>query len=379
MRNRKLNTYIIMKQQIRNLFMGIGITVITAGSASAQFGDIGMILSGGVEDAELVLTEYLRPLANSLGANLNGGWYNTAKVHSKLGFDVTFTISAAFAPDESKIYDIANLAGLMADPSEPNAPSITGAKGLGPEMQYNLEDPTGTVSLPFSYDHPGGTGVAILPSPMINGGVGLPKGIEIIGRWMPRINSGEYEMGLWGAGFKHDIGQWIPFVKRVPVLDFTIMYGFTQVDVAANLNSITPATLGVPDNTTTVSWEDQKFSMVTQGHTANFIVGATLPVVAFYGGVGISMTQTNLKLGGYFPIPTVNVDDPLNPFLEVNDASAEMGKDPIDIEIKNQDGNTTKPRLNAGIRFKFTVITIHFDYTYANYSVATLGLGVSLR
>jgi hypothetical protein len=371
-----------MKLYMRNLFMGIGIVLITAGSGSAQVGDIGKILSGGVEDAELVLTEYLRPLANSLGANLNGGWYNSAKVHSTLGFDVTFTVSAAFAPDESKIYDIANLAGLIANPSEPTAPTITGSKGIGPEMQYSVEDPTGTVSLPFSYNHPGGTGVAILPSPMINAAVGLPKGFEIMGRFMPRIKTAGVETGLWGAGFKHDIGQWIPFVKRLPVLDFTLMYGYTNVDVKAELNSITPTTLGVPDNTTNVSWDDQTFSMVTQGHTANFLVGATLPVIAFYGGVGISITQTNLKLGGYYPIPTVNPGDPLAgvaPFLEVNDASAEQGKDPIDIEIKNQDGNTTKPRFNVGMRFKFTVVTIHFDYTYANYSVATAGLGISFR
>ena len=47
--------------------------------------------------------------------------------------------------------------------------------------------------------------------------------------------------------------------------------------------------------------------------------------------------------------------------------------------VKNADGSTTKPRLNAGIRFKFAVVTLHFDYTYANYSVATAGLGISLR
>jgi len=53
--------------------------------------------------------------------------------------------------------------------------------------------------------------------------------------------------------------------------------------------------------------------------------------------------------------------------------------DPFDIEIKNQDGGTTKPRINVGMRFKFTIITLHVDYTYANYSVATAGLGISFR
>jgi hypothetical protein len=53
--------------------------------------------------------------------------------------------------------------------------------------------------------------------------------------------------------------------------------------------------------------------------------------------------------------------------------------DPIDMEIKNQDGSVTKPRFNAGVRFKMAIVTIHFDYSWANYSVFTAGLGFSFR
>ena len=354
-------------------------SLLTVSTGFGQFGDIGTILSGGVDDAELILAEYIRPMANSFGANLNSGWYNSAKVHGTLGFDITFTFSAAFAPDAAKLYDIGSLEGLVGTPDEDMAPTVTVDKGLGPALTYDLEDPTGTITIPFSYDHPGGIGVGILPSPMINAAVGLPKGFEIIGRYMPRVKFRGVESGLWGVGIKHDIGQWIPFIKRVPVLHFTLMYGYTNVDVSARLNGITPADIGAVDNTTNVDWDDQRFGMVAQGHTANFLIGANLPVVAFYGGVGIATSKVNMKLGGYYPVPTVNVDDPLNPYSEVNDASAALGLDPIDIEIKNSDGSIMAPRLNAGIRFKFAVITMHFDYTWANYSVATAGLGVTFR
>jgi hypothetical protein len=47
--------------------------------------------------------------------------------------------------------------------------------------------------------------------------------------------------------------------------------------------------------------------------------------------------------------------------------------------MKSMDGSPTKPRLNGGIKFKFAIITLHFDYTYANYSVVTAGLGISVR
>lgn len=365
-----------MKKSIRTIITGLCLSILTAGSGFSQLGDIGVMLAGGVDDAETMLTEYLRPLVNSLGANLNGGWYNTAKVHGTLGFDVTFTLSTAFSPSDAKMYDLSAL-GLNALYSSADAPTFAGEKGAGPRMSYE-ENILGNQEEVLAYDHPGGTNLGFLPSPMINGGVGLPKGFEIIGRWMPTVKyQDKASAGLWGIGLKHDIGQWIPFVKRIPVLHFTLQYGYTNLNLNTALSTISPADLGAIDNTTDKSWEGQNFDLITQGHTANFIVGAQLPVVAFYGGVGISITQTNLKMNGKYPLPVLNTDDPLNIYAEVTDASA--ATDPIDIEIKNKDGGVTKPRFNVGMRFKFTVITLHVDYTYANYSVATAGLGVSFR
>jgi hypothetical protein len=360
-----------MKKTIRAFILSTGLSVILLGTGFGQLADVSKMLSGGVNDAELMLTEYLRPLANSLGANLNGGWYNSAKVHGTLGFDVTFTVSAAIAPDDALLYDLSTLVLDAVMPSDPIAPTFSGGKGLGPPIRYDV---LGTEVL--SYDHPGGVNLKWLPSPMINAGVGLPKGFEIIGRWMPTVKIKDIgSAGLWGIGVKHDIGQWIPFVKRVPVLDFTLHYGYTNLNLNTDLTTLTPELMGAEDRTTNADWEGQNFDLVTQGHTANFLVGATLPVVAFYGGIGISTTKSNLKMNGYYPIPTIDPNDPLN--LIVTDESATQ--DPIDIEIKNSDGSVTAPRFNAGMRFKFTVITLHFDYTYANYSVLTVGFGVSLR
>ena len=45
---------------------------ITIMPSFGQVEDIGVMLTGGVKDAEQMLTEYLRPFANALGANING-------------------------------------------------------------------------------------------------------------------------------------------------------------------------------------------------------------------------------------------------------------------------------------------------------------------
>ncbi len=371
-----------MKSSIRSIQAGIVLFCLTIMPSNGQVEDIGLMLTGGVNDAELMLTEYLRPLANALGANINGGWYNTAKVHKFGGFDITFTASVAFAPDEHKTYDLSQLT-LETLYDDNIANSIAGGSNVGPELTYQQEILGNQVTY-LQYDHPSGTGVDIIPSPMINAAVGLPKGFEIMGRYMPTIKIGNTaKAGIWGAGFKHDIKQWIPVLTRIPVLNLSVMYGYTNIKVNTKLDDITPEMIGATDLTTNnVSFDNQNFDVVTQGHTASALVSADLPVVSFFGGVGVSITQTNLKLNGHYPMPTI-ITDPTDPNFDplfmpvVRDQDAM--ENPIDVEIKNQDGGTTKPRLNAGIRFKFAVITLHVDYTWANYSVATVGLGVNIR
>jgi hypothetical protein len=367
-----------MKKTVKRFILASAISIITLGSSFSQVGDIGNMLAGGVGDAEIIMTEYLRPLANSLGANLNSGWYTTAKVHGLGGFHLNFTLSTTFVPDLAKSYDLSEM-GLSADPITGDAMAATffGERGNGPTLAYSEEITPGNNITVADYPHPGGIGIGFFPSPMINAGVGLPKGFEVLGRYMPTMKFKGLQTDMWGLGIKHDIGQWIPFVKRVPVLHFTLQYGYTKLSVSQALN-VTPQTIGLDasnDVTTSKSWDDQSFDMVTQAHTANFLVGANLPVVCFYGGVGIAMSKTSLDLNGDFPVPTITTVPPIEPVI--TDASAVT--DPLSIEIKNQDGGIMKPRLNAGIRFKFAVITLHFDYTYANYSVASAGLGISFR
>ena len=136
---------------------------------------------------------------------------------------------------------------------------------------------------------------------------------------------------------------------------------------------VTPGALNLEDYYTGTNaniWEDQKMVTTVSSFTTNILVSADLPVVTLYGGVGLAITNANLKLEGNYPmISNVTIDGPV----------VEAQADPVDIKIKNQDGGVTKPRLNAGLRLKLAVITINLDYTWANYSMATLGLGLSIR
>ncbi len=346
----------------------------------AQLEEIGKVLAGGKADASMLLTEYIKPYANSLGANLNGGWYNTAKPHKLGGFDLTISASMAFVPTGHRSFDASGLdytptsEYVTTSVTGTSSSTVAGKKETGQTITYTYDDGVLPATELVSYEMPKGTGSPYFLSPMIQASVGLVKETEIIGRFMPQTKlglKGGTKAGMWGVGIKHSLSQWIPGLKRVPFFNISLMGGYTRLSLNSGLD-FNPGTVGWTDATTdAVNFNNQELNMMVEGYTVNLLLSADLPVITIFGGAGISGATTTLNLEGDYPFPdfTANFDVTDNSVLT----------DPLDIEIKSKGGSTTIPRLNAGFRLKFTVITIHADYTYAEYSLITAGLGVSLR
>ncbi|HEX2394496.1 MAG TPA: DUF6588 family protein [Bacteroidales bacterium] len=359
-----------MKTILKSLFTLILTILLTSNfNTYSQVGELGNMLAGGTEDAQKLLQPYVTPAVNAFGAALAGGWYNTAEPHKLGGFDITFTTSAAIVPQKYRTYTIddSELNYLKLGSGEnPETQTISGEGIGGPQIVYNF---SGFQSPAFRM--PEGINTRIVPAPMIQAGVGLIKGTDVMFRYLPNIKYKENELGLWGIGGRHDLKQWIPGVKRIPVLKLSLMYGYTKlhtfVDMDINPGTIGAGSLNVEGSNT---WDDQYMKIWVKSHTLNLLIAADLKVVTFYGGIGFVTTETNLKMEGEFP--TVTLDETLQPVVvAIND--------PLDMRIKNQDGSITKPRFNAGMRFKLAIVTLHFDYSWANYSVLSAGLGFSFR
>jgi hypothetical protein len=157
----------------------------------------------------------------------------------------------------------------------------------------------------------------------------------------------------------------------------SVMGGYTKLTSTTDINFMPSFYEDFSNDVNVIPYDESFYSgqqmlLDVSNITANLLVSANLPVICIYGGVGISSSTTNLKLAGYYPFPEIQG----NQIVVDYDTAVE---DPIDISIKSKDGSVTKPRLNAGFRLKFAVVTLHFDYTYADYSIATAGLGVTLR
>jgi len=355
-----------MKKKTNKLVLVLFSLLISLGT-HAQIKQIGSMLSGSVSDAEKLMQAYLKPYGNAFGADLNGGWYSTAKPHKLLGFDLTASISAAFVPKADKEFDASKL-GLVGIVSPQNSisPTVAGSKDQGQTITYASVGG-------LNYKTPQGTNWGVIPAPMFQLGIGLVKESDITIRYVPKLNIKDIgSVGMWGIGLKHSIKQYIPGIKMAPFFHLSVFLGYTKMSSSANLsfaptdyNSLLPIAPTIA--TGSMTFDNQKMEMIFKGFTGNILASFDLPVVTFYGGIGLATTSTNLKLTGNYPFPNAN-------------GTQIIGKaDPINIKMSSSSGSVTKPRLNLGITFKMAIIHLHFDYTYANYSVVTAGLGISFR
>ena len=360
---------------MKNLAALLIASCITVGGY-AQLGQIGTLMAGGSSDATKLLQQYLKPFGNALGANLSAGWYNTAKVHKLGGVDLTFSLSFAMVPSGDKSFDPTKL-GLAGSVSGNNAPTLSGKNVNGPTVSYT-KNISGTDYTIASYKTPKGLGVGFIPSPMLQLSVGLIKETAISFRYVPTTKIGNVgKIGLWGVGLQHGLKQWIPVVSRVPFLNLTLQAGYTKLTSSADI-SVTPADLNAEDQTGIPNfWAGQNMNLTVSNFTANIVASVDIPVITVYGAVGLSSSKTDLSLLGNYPIPS-SYDLGTSKGI-VDNSNASLMKDPIKIHIGSNDGNLTKPRLSAGLMFKLAVLHIHFDYTYAYYSIFSTGIGLSFR
>jgi len=340
-------------------------------SAYAQLSNVSF-LNGGVNDAQLLFKGYLDPWAKSIGAGLDAGWYNSAKPHSTLGFDVTFTTSYAFVPSSERSFDVSQigLKTLSVKGTENIAQTIAGKNADGAELELKVNNKS-----VGGFKMPAGTGVSGVPLPMIKVGFGLPFGTEIDARFLPTLSLGSKlgSIGLWGVGLKHSIKQWIPVVSLVPFWDLSLVGAYSRFNTSANVN-FTPSDMGanfVYDGSTT-DFNGQKAQFSVGAWNVGMVIGTSLPIFNVYGGIGYSSSQANLKLTGKYYTGSVSSVDGSG---KVHVKASDLKTDPINFDF-DKNGNM---KYTAGMRVKLALLTIHADYSYANYSMYTAGVGISFR
>ena len=292
------------------------------------------ILQNNLNEGEKLIEAYFTPMAETFGAGLNNAWYNTAKPHSILGFDVTFSLNTVIIPNSAENFMIEdNFNGIFTS-SDEDASTIFGSMS-STQMNYN----PGNNLASSSFNMPGGLKTPILPLPMIQAGIGVYKKTSLDIRYMPILNIGDnININLYGFGAKHDLLQWIPAVGNVIPMSLSIQAGYT------NLN-------------TELKVAGQEVALNTKATTLNLIASKKVLMLTGYAGIGYSYSNTNFSANPNFDLNGLSFDNELDISFE----------------------STRKLRTNLGLRLNIALMTIHADYTFADYPTATIGVGVSLR
>ena len=294
-----------------------------------------------ISDADIfqgkkLIEAYFTPMAESFGAGLNNGWYNTAKPHSLGGFDVTFTLNTVIIPNTAETFKIGDEFGNVFQSTKDEAATVFGNDGVT-AMYYDPSSLVGTDSIPFNM--PGGFKTPIMPLPMIQAGIGLIKNTAIDIRYMPMLNVGDnINVNLFGIGLKHDLLQWIPGVGDAIPMSLSLQGGYTSLN-------------------TELKVAGQEVSLNTKATTINLVASKKILMLTGYAGVGYNSATTTFAADANFNLDGIQFDET------------------VEIDFKS----IKKLRTNIGLRLNIAVVTIQADYTFSEYPTATLGLGVSLR
>lgn len=361
--------------------------------------DISNIFKAGVADLNTVANGYLKPAGVSFSTGLGSNWYNTAAVHKPFGFDLTIGVGVLQAPDADQMFSLTGLTNLKPTiAGTTQAPTFAG-KGNGVEL--NLMQPhymsDGTTVNPLwqngtgkitSFTTPQGVSQYI-PTASVQFTLGLPYINDVSVRFVPKVSYSGFEASLWGVGIKHNIKQWIPVVKDLP-FDAAIVLAYSKFDLKYAFPSsfqITPDKLVsggityVPDpNSNVYTTQGMKVSATAQ--TANLVFSKKLAFITPYVGFGIIKSNFDLTMEGNYPtlgnpltqtvggvvVPQLNGNG--KPIMQIKNMT-----DPVKISSSEVMTNAT-----VGLRMKVLwIFTVHAQYAFQKYPIASAGFGITLR
>jgi hypothetical protein len=188
---------------------------------------------------------------------------------------------------------------------------------------------------------PKGANLKFVPAPAIQLGVGLPLHTELVGRFFPKVNIGDYgQFSLWGVGIKNEFKEFIPGFKLLPV-NISLLVGYTSFE----------STIAIDDS------KKQDIVFNATALTGKLLISKSIPVLTVYAASGTTSRKPMLSLGELRYTQCGYCDNR-----------------PVAFEIDNKGMNA-----NLGLRIKLALIAFHFDYSFGKYAVYNAGVGINFR
>ncbi len=342
----------------------IFILLCIAGANASNAQDIGQILAGSKPDANKYLSSYLEPFGKGEIMNMGRGWFNTARVHKKLGFDLTISAQLAIVPSSSQNFTFNN-ADYASFKLKSGAASATIPTFIGDAAQQTLSVNTTVDGKNVSYefatpkgigkDFKDNVGFVAVPLPVAQLGVGIFKNTELKVRYFPKTSFSGTQVGVFGLAVQNEIGNYIPVFKRLPFLHLSALAGYNTVNVDYDLTG--KGTAG----------SNQHAVLKINAFTLQAIGSVKLAFLEIYTSLGYTTGKSNANLNGSY---IINYTDKATGL-----AYSTTVVDPIALSY-NQSGVTN----TWGARVNVFFLKFFADYTFApTYNGAGAGLAFSFR
>jgi len=372
-----------MKKMIFSL-----LAVLLAGGYSSSVraqNDISNIFKAGVTDMNKVAEGYLNPAGKSFAVGLGSNWYNTAAVHKTWGFDLTFGVGVVQAPAADQMFSLTGLTNLKPnDPNITQAPSFTGS---GDGVLLNLMQPQTIDGNPnplypgkiTSFTTPKGVSKYV-PTASIQLTIGLPFINDLSIRLVPTVKVSGYEASIWGVGIKHNIKQWIPVVKDLP-FDAALLLAYSRFDMNyafPDSSRITPDNLVSGGSSSYVQDPDvasrdyskQGMKVSAASKTVNLIFSKKIAFITPFIGFGVTQSNFELNMVGNYPTLGEPVQSGTSYKMQIKNIA-----NPINLTPPSE----TMTNLTLGLRLKLAIFTLHAQYAFQKYPVASAGFGITMR
>jgi hypothetical protein len=304
------------------------------------------------DESQNLFERYLKPALKGSIYLMNSGWYSTAKVHKKLGFDLTISLNSVVVPDGEKSFkliesEIKNLPSIFGDSKNEELNVIIPKSDLHPQLKATFFSPGGIKDqLPLG----------IVSSPSIQVSIGLPFKSEVTLRYLPEYNRNRVYFSNYGIGFKHDILQYFTFLKKIPSLNVSAFGAYSIMSINYDIQSA-ERFRGI-NQITEFDITNYKFQILTSFN---------LKIIEFYGGIGISGGNSSFSINGEYELDYV-VDGDSNTKFPIKIS------DPVKINYSIHELSK-----NFGFKFKFLFLHAFIDYTFQEYDVVTIGTSINFR
>ena len=323
-------------------------------SSKAQ--ELESILLAANADANKLTKAYMNPAIKGLIYGMNSGWYHTAEVHKKFGFDLTIGLNASMVPEKDELISFSSLGLTSISSTSTTSPTLAGS-GDGANVDVNTTVQGQSVSA--SFQMPSGIKddlpLNAIPTPAVQLSLGLPYKFDVMLRLVPEVGDEDVKGKLLGIGLKKEITSIFGPLEKLP-LHVSLLAAYTSMDVNYSMDGT-----NIPGN-------NQNAEFKLNAYTAQAIASLNFPIINFYGGIGYSAGTSTLKILGTYELE-YETGQP-----SPNDTITETITDPIGLDFE-----TNGFRATIGTRLSLGFFKIFADYTFQEYNTLSGGIAFSIR